>query len=240
VSPPPWRKSHLNTARSTRPRTHHRPRKLLSSQPAAPPPHRATPSNPHSRCCATSHHLPRFPCMGLSKSSKKFEQRHLSSFPFFLILLFAPSRAHPSVPPAVSHGRRAQGRSRIWPSHAVQHTHGISRPLLDGPRARREARDLRGRRGTAGQPNPQRRSEVSLAGVARKIAHHVLVFGRSRSGDLNHDAVIRIGGEAPRRQTHSSLRHRSHGNPTSDCHLGSSWHSSRWKAGSTPDLDWAR
>ena len=95
-----------------------------------------------------SHPLPRFPCMGLSKSSKKFEQRHLSSFPFFLILLFAPSRAHPSVPPAVSHGRRAQGRSRIWPSHAVQHTHGISRPLLDGPRARREARTAWDRRPT--------------------------------------------------------------------------------------------
>ena len=144
----------------------------------------------------------------------------------------------PSRPRSLMAAARRVGQG--WPSHAVQHTHGISRPLLDGPRARREARDLRGRRGTAGQPNPQRRSEVSLAGVARKIAHHVLVFGRSRSGDLNHDAVIRIGGEAPRRQTHSSLRHRSHGNPTSDCHLGSSWHSSRWKAGSTPDLDWAR
>jgi hypothetical protein len=47
VSPPPWRRSHLNTGRSTRPRTHHRPPKLLSSQRATPPSHQPTPSNPH-------------------------------------------------------------------------------------------------------------------------------------------------------------------------------------------------
>jgi hypothetical protein len=47
VSPPPWPRSHLNTGRSGRPGTHHRPRKLLSSQRAAPPSRKATPSNPH-------------------------------------------------------------------------------------------------------------------------------------------------------------------------------------------------
>src|SRR5258708_12236724 len=36
-----------------------------------------------------------------------------------------------------------------------------------------------------------------------------LVFGRSK--DPNHDAVMRIGSEAPKRRTHSSIRHESQG-----------------------------
>jgi hypothetical protein len=38
---------------------------------------------------------------------------------------------------------------------------------------------------------------------------HNLVCGRSK--DRNHDAVIRIGSEAPKRRTHSSNRHESQG-----------------------------
>jgi hypothetical protein len=41
---------------------------------------------------------------------------------------------------------------------------------------------------------------------------------------------MRIGGEAPRRQAHSFGRHQSHGDQTGHCHLGSSWHSSRYEA----------
>jgi hypothetical protein len=36
-------------------------------------------------------------------------------------------------------------------------------------------------------------------------SRHILVCGRSK--DPNHDAVMRIGSEAPKRRTHSSNRH---------------------------------
>jgi hypothetical protein len=39
---------------------------------------------------------------------------------------------------------------------------------------------------------------------ARSQSRHNLVFGGSK--DPNHDAVMRIGSEAPRRRTHSLLR----------------------------------
>ena len=44
---------------------------------------------------------------------------------------------------------------------------------------------------------------------ARFESRHNLVSGRSK--DLNHDAVMRIGSEAPKRRTHSSNRHESQG-----------------------------
>ena len=40
-------------------------------------------------------------------------------------------------------------------------------------------------------------------------SRHKLVCGRSK--DPNHDAVMRIGSEAPKRRTHSSNRHKSQG-----------------------------
>src|SRR6516165_5659445 len=47
-----------------------------------------------------------------------------------------------------------------------------------------------------------------LAG-GRGISRHTLVFGGLRA-DPNHDAVMRIGGKAPRRQAHSLRRRASH------------------------------
>jgi hypothetical protein len=44
---------------------------------------------------------------------------------------------------------------------------------------------------------------------ARFESRHNLVCGRSK--DPNHDAVMRIGSEAPKRRTHSSNRHESQG-----------------------------
>jgi hypothetical protein len=44
-----------------------------------------------------------------------------------------------------------------------------------------------------------------------------LVSGGSK--DPNHDAVMRIGNEAPKRRTHSSFRHRSQGNTSGPRHL---------------------
>ena len=43
----------------------------------------------------------------------------------------------------------------------------------------------------------------------RDQSRHNLVCGRSK--DPNHDAVMRIGSEAPKRRTHSSNRHESQG-----------------------------
>ena len=45
--------------------------------------------------------------------------------------------------------------------------------------------------------------------IGRATARHTLVFGGS-DADPNHDAVIRIGGEAPRRRAHSLRRRASH------------------------------
>src|SRR6202011_3564233 len=58
--------------------------------------------------------------------------------------------------------------------------------------------------GTLGAIGDQR-GELSGADQSR----HNLVFGGSK--DPNHDAVIRIGSEAPKRRTHSSIRHESQG-----------------------------
>jgi hypothetical protein len=48
----------------------------------------------------------------------------------------------------------------------------------------------------------QFRGELAISG---RRSRHNLVFGRSMR-DRNHDAVIRIGGEAPERRAHSSQR----------------------------------
>ena len=46
--------------------------------------------------------------------------------------------------------------------------------------------------------------------IGRGSSRHNLVFGRSRAGP-DHDAVMRIGGEAPGRRAHSRKRYRHHG-----------------------------
>ena len=45
--------------------------------------------------------------------------------------------------------------------------------------------------------------------IGRGHSRYTLVFGRS-CADLDHDAVMRIGGEAPGRQAHSLGRRDSH------------------------------
>jgi hypothetical protein len=69
VSPPPWRRSHLNTGRPTRPRAHHHPRELPGRSARHPCLARQRLQIPIDRCCSTSHHPPRFP------SLKVFERR---------------------------------------------------------------------------------------------------------------------------------------------------------------------
>jgi len=52
----------------------------------------------------------------------------------------------------------------------------------------------------------------------RISARHKLVSGRLIQS-LNHDAAMRIGGEAPRRRTHSFSRHESQGGRSGPRHL---------------------
>jgi hypothetical protein len=70
--------------------------------------------------------------------------------------------------------------------------------------------------------------ECSRAGSARRrsegsprsgadLSRHNLVFGGSK--DPNHDAVMRIGSEAPRRRTHSLLRRDKPWSPSGHHHL---------------------
>jgi hypothetical protein len=65
---------------------------------------------------------------------------------------------------------------------------------------------LRARRhAQCGRDDDQRRARFRGAVQSR----HNLVSGRSK--DPNHDAVMRIGSEAPKRRTHSSIRRESQG-----------------------------
>ena len=70
----------------------------------------------------------------------------------------------------------------------------LARPYLDGS----EHTLVRSGRRSEGSP---------LSGAVQSRRN--LVFGRSE--DPNHDAVMRIGSEAPKRRTHSSIRHESQG-----------------------------
>ena len=60
--------------------------------------------------------------------------------------------------------------------------------------------------------------------IKARTSHHKLVSG-GLCCELNHDAVIRIGGEAPGRRAHSKPRHKGHVQyrvaATSDRHLQS-------------------
>jgi hypothetical protein len=157
-------------------------------------------------------------------SSTNFQQQ--SSFFSFLSFCSTRSGAHPSVPTrralttaarkgSVKDGRRAK----------VAHAQIISRPLLDRP-------EHGGRLGRVGLTpgvcfvsNEQRQDDLRRAcqGGAQRSRATSLYSADPRVGS-NHDAVMRIGGEAPRRQAHSFPRHRSQGTKTGHCHLGSSWH----------------
>src|SRR5215467_7700086 len=146
--------------------------------------------------------------MGLSMSSTNFEQQHLF-FLSFLSFCLAPCGAHPFVPTRelscaprageVKDGRRPNhSPRRSFPGHSLTGPStaarlgpvGIDRPVAFPPAA------------------SKRRSEASLPSVAQRSRATSLYSVDPRGS--NHDAVMRIGGEAPRRQAHSFFRHRSH------------------------------
>jgi hypothetical protein len=156
-------------------------------------------------------------------SSTNFQQRHLSSFlTFFPILLFDPSGAHPLVPTRgalIAAARRGSVKDGRRSSRSA--CGSVSRPLLDRP----EHGGRLGARRVAFRLSEQRQDDLRRAcqGGAQRSRATSLYSADPRAGS-NHDAVMRIGGEAPRRQAHSFPRHRSQGTKAGHCHLGSSWH----------------
>jgi hypothetical protein len=120
------------------------------------------------------------PCMGLSKSSTYFTAFSTSFIPVPLFDLEIPvCIAKPARAGAVKVGRRSNPAARTdlaWP-HLYSFEH-------DGPL---DAVGMTIR----GEP-----------AFRARLSRHNLVFGGSK--DPNHDAVMRIGSEAPRRRTHST------------------------------------
>jgi hypothetical protein len=103
---------------------------------------------------------------------------------------------------------RAQGLSRLAVAPTLPPTPIIARPYLDGSE----------HDGTLGVVGMTLSRGARLVGA--RIAPHACI--RWVSYDPNHDAVMRIGSEAPRRRTHSLPRHQSHADvrdpATSNCH----------------------
>src|SRR5271170_8232962 len=131
--------------------------------------------------------------MGLSKSSTYFTAFSTSFIPVSLFDLesrfFAPTRsiAKPARAGAVKVGRRTSLSTRS----------ALARPYLYSSE----------HGGTLDAVGMTIRGEPAFGRADQ--SRHNLVFGGSK--DPNHDAVMRIGGEAPRRRTHSFPRHKSHG-----------------------------
>ena len=103
---------------------------------------------------------------------------------------------------------RAQGLSRLAVAPTLPPAPIIARPYLDGSE----------HDGTLGVVGMTLSRGARLVGA--RIAPHACI--RWVSYDPNHDAVMRIGSEAPRRRTHSLPRHQSHADvrdpATSNCH----------------------
>ena len=132
---------------------------------------------------------PRFPCMGLflSRSSQSGKSVVFHKF------LCSISKPVSSSRPAVRLRRRAQKLSRLAVAQDLAIGSAVARPHLDSFE----------HDGTLGAIGMTIRGEP--ASGAEDLSRHNLVFGGSK--DPNHDAVIRIGSEAPKRRTHSPFRH---------------------------------
>src|SRR5260370_42648749 len=102
---------------------------------------------------------------------------------------FAPTRsiAKPARAGAVKVGRRTN----------LSTSFGLARPYLDSSE----------HGGTLDAVGITIRGEPAFSRADQ--SRHNLVCGGSK--DPNHDAVMRISGEAPRRRTHCFPRHKSHG-----------------------------
>jgi hypothetical protein len=166
-------------------------------------------------------------------SSTDFQQRHLSFFLSFLLPYFLLS--HPFVRPQRSPSFRPDPRALIAAAHrdrsrmavaqAVQRAAAFPGHFLTGPSTAAGS----GRVGLTGRwrfaLSEQRQDDLRRAcqGGAQS-SRATSLYSADPTAGSNHDAVMRIGGEAPRRQAHSFPRHRSQGTKAGHCHLGSSWH----------------
>ena len=135
--------------------------------------------------------LPRFPCMDFVKEAFSIGGRsaHLFSFVSFFVRSESPvssSRPGTSLALARAETVKVGRRTNLATSSAV------ARPHLDSFE----------HDGTLGAIGMTIRGEPACG---RDQSRHNLVSGGSK--DPNHDAVMRIGSEAPKRRTHSSFRH---------------------------------
>ena len=130
--------------------------------------------------------------MGLLLSRRFGRAAHLFCFVSFLVRSESP---FPRPDP-----RFAQPGARRschgWPLHQPCGMLGPCRPHLDGFE----------HDGTLGAIGMTIGGEPACG---RDLSRHNLVFGGSKNP--NHDAAMRIGSEAPKRRTHSSIRHKSQG-----------------------------
>jgi hypothetical protein len=138
--------------------------------------------NPHSARGTGVPHDSRVSCMGPPLSSAYFSS---------LISLVRPRRRLSLVPTAGFPGRRAQGVSRLA---------ALQRPPSGSALTRPSTRHARGDRDDVVEGSSQLADATSIAPqpCIRWVKHP------------DHDAVLRIGCEAPKRRAHSSLRHLSH------------------------------
>jgi hypothetical protein len=109
------------------------------------------------------------------------------------------------VRPVLRSRRHAQELSRLAVAPSLGHApplpgHTLTAPSVTARLVRSDDDDQRGARF-----------------VGADQSRHNLVFGGSK--DPNHDAVMRIGGEAPRRRTHSLLRRDQPWSPSGHRHL---------------------
>ena len=135
--------------------------------------------------------LPRFPCMGFVKEALQYATGRLIFFPLSVSLF--DLRARFCVPTRSSLAAGAHRSCQGWPSH---------QPFPTRPAGARPHLDSFEHDGTLGAIGMTIRGEPAFG---RDQSRHNLVSGGSK--DPNHDAVMRIGSEAPRRRTHSPFRH---------------------------------
>ena len=127
---------------------------------------------------------------------------------FFFVSFFVRSGARFFVPTHKPQTLSRAGAVKVGRRTNVAAGSIIARPYLDGSE----------HDGTLGVVGMTLSRGARLVGA--RIAPHACI--RWVSYDPNHDAVMRIGSEAPRRRTHSLPRHQSHADvrdpATSNCH----------------------
>ena len=145
---------------------------------------------PITHAAPPTYPFPRFPCMGFVKEAA-FQQGDRSAHLSSSVSLF-DLRAVSSSRPALRLRWRAQKLSRLGRRTDLTTGSAVARPHLDSFE----------HDGTVGAIGMTIGGEPACG---RDHSRHNLVSGGSK--DPNHDAVMRIGSEAPKRRTHSPFRH---------------------------------